>query len=895
MAGKAGTFRIDSFGAVSTLTKSNKFGTKLSLAKNIILRPWGGFRGIPIYERLWALGSTRTMAAEIALLHPPQCPVVAAAVVTFAAYANSLANDEVVRFSDTAPVGFSLATDYYVKNRTTNSLQLSATLGGHAITPSSSGSYTLIPQRFLTSTDKTVALRLYKHGKNFLLFYDVENSKCRGLFYLGDDGSHSGDVDLTSGAPSWETLAINLDNTARWNGGRFFSQLMLQNGVDTPVCVQLNRTATPGKWRKQGNNAKPATPSVSLASPSSQSNTQASWTIPASGTGSRTGGVALTFVAHSTNFPGAAGNTKIYVRITYASYATAITSTLTGSGTTASPYHYTITTGAGASNNSNDAIKAFVNTDTKVISILSCQSAANATADTQSWALTALSGGAGTGVSTGWSNRTVSVYARYWDEGQENLGYEGISSDKSNVVIIDALSANDIVVSIVKSPYAGTDGRFTAIRLYLQFGEDTNAIWQLVDPDNPIDNTTAGTATVRIGSETLFGQTMYVDQHQILPTNHIVQVNGQMWHGGDPSNPERLYPSKPATEDELAPEGANVDAYEILQATGGVGGNRITALYSDNFRLHAHTRGGVSLIDPANPTSQQQPPSLAGAINASAITPWTGSDIYYLGSDLQLYQFNGSRYGKRDVEFASAEAALYVMERVDKTAIANHPERVFMFPDVGGQMLWFFVPARDGTLKGFAYDFLARGIVGEFDYPKIYAATRMEPDRPEFVFADEDGNLFVWDTSDQPDHGDAFAAASPFTEYASPDTAPTGDAGFGHVTWAGKDYRRAYIAELETGMLDLGKDSVRKQWIALIWGTIARSRAKVEVTITLKSGQTITRMYGDVGSIGNQGSHKIMFSALATAIKIKLRILSAEQLPWAVREMSVDYRTGAGV
>jgi hypothetical protein len=92
---------------------------------------------------------------------------------------------------------------------------------------------------------------------------------------------------------------------------------------------------------------------------------------------------------------------------------------------------------------------------------------------------------------------------------------------------------------------------------------------------------------------------------------------------------------------------------------------------------------------------------------------------------------------------------------------------VFVFPNVTDQHLYMSLPALDGTLKMFAYDFLKGGIVGEFDYPKIYAAAQMEPDRPEIIFADEDGNLMVWDTSTQADRGDVLATSAACGEASS--------------------------------------------------------------------------------------------------------------------------------
>lgn len=909
MAGDIKIIPLRQFGGISSLQETTHFGEKLSRAKNLLLRPWGGFKGIPFYERLWGIGSSATVQSTLLALRPPAATSQSANVNTtdntLTVYSHWMLTNERVRLAttNTLPAPLETGTDYYVRdiNTTTGTLKLSATSGGAEInlTTQGTGTITITPQRVLNTSDKTIAVRVSRQGKSFLFFQNLTNQKCRGLFYLGDDGSFSGDYDFTAGTPSYEVLALRLDDTARWQGSYFHGQWMLGNGVDKRVCVQLSRTHTPGKWRQAGNNDRPSAPVISLTAPSTSGNVQASWTIPAGGgAGQRAGAATLTFTANADNFPGSAGNSRIQVRITYNSSAVVLSSSLSGNGTISSPYLYTLTTAPNAAHNSNNAIVAFVNSDTKVMSILTAStSASDNTADTNSWAYTALSGGTGTGNSEGFGNRTVSVYARFWDAGTNNLGYEGISSDKSNTIVIPANAANDISVVVTKNPAAG-GGRFQYIRVYLQFGEDEEATWQLVDPDNPIDNTTSGTATITIGSETEMGQEMYADQHQPLEGTHIVQCNRQMWLGGTTDFPDRLYPSKPAVDDEKAPEGANVDAYELLQSLGASGGEVVTAMYSDNYRLHVHTARGVNFIDPDNPDNQQQPPLLAGAINASALAPWTGSQIFYLGADLQLYEFNGTRYGKRDADFAANEAGIYIRERVDATAVGQRPERVFMFADPHGQLLWYWLPGTDGELTGFAYDFLAKGIVGEFDHPKIYAAARMEPERPETVFADEDGNLFVWDSTVQNDHGDSFPVVDAFTEYTTPDTPPVGQSGYGAETWiqTGKDYRQAYIAEMETGMMDFGAPAVRKQFLGLVWTSLPGSRALVECTITTKGGQTITRYYGDLGThTSGRQSHKIVFNCFDTALKVKMRILSAEQKPWVIRDLSVQYKPASGV
>lgn len=979
------SFTISKLGPVATLTESTHIGQQLQVAKNLLLRPTGAFKGVPKFERLWALGAAATMATTIRAIPAP---------------------------------------------------------GGGT----------------LGNSHNTVALKVSRQGKSFLLFYNLPADECRGLFYLGDDGSYTaGAYDFEATGATWTVLATDLDDAARWYGAPTYGQWFLQNGVDDPVCVQLARTAkAPGIWRKAGSNVAPGKPTVSLLTPSKDGNTQATYVIPASGAGSRTGGVALTFTANPDNFPGVNGNSRIFVAILQDPYAVVITSKLTGSGTVADPYHYTLNTGPSAAASSNTALATFVNQDSKALSILSASTASpDATADTQSWAMTALANGAGTGTSDGFSNRTVTVYARYFDAGVNGLGYEGINSPLSDEIIIDATSQNDICVKVPVNATAES-GRFDSVRLYLQFGEDAEKDWYLVDPENPVPNgavvehapitfvdgtpktilsvnvssnvvridghgfengqtivfettgtimggitagapvfvinatlntfkvsatlggsainiTTAGTGTrtaarhsfyfteaahpyangdvVRvsaisaslstyfaidtdyhiveattdtfalaataggqaigipvyiggsptpsltvsvttksyvIGSNTPFGDVMYAEQNRPLPHKYAVITNGQTWRGATTTYAERLYPSKPANDYELAPEGCNLAAYEIARGVNDSSSAKITALYSDGYRLHFHTPQSVGIVDPANPESQQFPPMSAGALNGSTLVTWTSGKLFYLGSDLGLYQFDGQRYGKRQADLMTTGVAAYIRDHTDATAIGRNPDRVFLFADVPNQFIWFWLPGPTHPV-GFAFDFAAGGLTGPFDVPRAYAACRMEPERPEIIFADEDGNLFVWDTSDQDDHGDTLPTQTAFTAHDSPDTAPVGQAGWDVVTWEGSDYRQAVITELETGFFDLGKPDLMKRWTGLTFSSLPNSRALVRVTVYGKNtGSICSRLYGDIGQ--NQTalcSHKLLFNRLDTAIKLKIQLLAAEQKTWTLRDMTL--------
>lgn len=421
-------FPIRNLKPVVANVDSTEIGNAVTKAQNAMFRPMGAVKGCPTLRKLWGFGASQTPFATFdALTHP-------------------------------------------------------------------SGSGTI------GAADKTIAVRIYLQGKNFLMFFNmytgsvVENGITyavtpgeRGTFYLGDDATYSGDFDPTAaGPPLFEVLAYGLAAHARWYGNFSFGQIEAQNGVDDALAIQLGRTYTPGKLRKRGSNAIPGTPTISAIEPETASNTQAKRTV----TG-RAGSVDLVFTANSDNFVGIYGNSRIKVRIVYAGAYSAgpITSTITGDGSIGSPYIYTLNTTDTAS--SNNAIIAFVAADSKAIPILSA-SGANATADTFTDASPVfLSGGLGVGESIGLSNEVVTVYARYWDGGYNNCGYEGPSSLLSNEIVLDGTTNKDIAIQVDIDPTA-EGGRFShanaGIRVYKQTSSSPTTVYNLFNPDTPLAN-----------------------------------------------------------------------------------------------------------------------------------------------------------------------------------------------------------------------------------------------------------------------------------------------------------------------------------------------------------------------------------------------------------------------
>lgn len=912
MAKPTRSFPIQGFQPIDGLKESTQLGGKLLQAKNVVLRPLGGFKGVPKYERLWGTGVSETMQA----FYRRQ---------TFSGFPSGVGYDNAAR-----------------------------------------------------TANKTCAFLVKRQGKNSLVFYDLVSSECRGMFYLGDDGTYtSGEYDFTAGTPTVTVLAVGLDSHARWYGQRFFKAIYLGNGVDDNVIAQLGRSATPGIWRKAASNIAPSAPVISLVTPAASGNVQAYWTIPAA---SRTGNADLTFTAKVGLFPGLAGNNKIRVRIANNADGAALRSSLTGQGTGADPYYYTLVAGSTSANSSNTAVVNYVNADSRVTAILAAStSAPDATADLGTYGPTDLENGTGTGNSAGYSNRTITFYARYWDPGAENFGYEGVSSAISNTLIIPNTANNDIRV-LVPVDSTAEGGRFGFLRLYMQFGESPDAVWLLINPDDPVPNgltgtfarvgstnavqvtgtgwsandvvrltttgtlpgglslatdyylqssnpglnqwtlaavldgtatvlTDAGTGThtltltkkcVQVGTQTPFlpaadGGEMFADQNRPLPHTLHAYSNEQVWRAGVSDFPERIYASKPGTSDEVVPEGCNLDDLSfitVLNQSNAGGTNKMTGLIASQNRIDCHYPTGITMFDPTETDQRNFTATGAGAINPTAVCTWEGKGQFFLGGDMQLRSQSVEQTGAgfaaavANSQFAALTAAQFMRSQVALPELARNPQRVFLFPNVTDQHLYMSLPGLDGSLKMFGYDFLTNGIVGPFDYPKVYAAALMEPDRPEILFADEAGNLFVWDTANQNDHGDTFGTVSAFTPHSTGTPMPAQYNGYGYVDFNGSRYYQAYTSTLETGYLDLDGMDSRKAVTALLFRVVLGSRALVTATVTALGGETMTVSFSEAEFYG-EVEHRInLFLGRTTSVKIKFEIVGAEQKAWVIRDLT---------
>lgn len=983
------TYPLRRFGTLVATADTVDVGTGgLLTATNALLRPTGAVKCPLFYERLWLLGEDRAAATVTSIDTTAD---------TIGKTAHGLVLYTVLRFASTGtlPAPLVANTDYYLSEVTSaNAFKVSATNGGSSINLTTAGTGTITYTATITiqalyrsltfsgfasgvgntsgnrATNKTIAVRHWRQGKHFVALYDLVNDKGRGVFYMGDDGTHTGSYGFTSGTPTNEVLAVGLDSDAMWFGSRIAGLLMIQNGVDDPVAVQLDRTKTPGKWRKCASNAAPAQATVSLVSPANDTNRQADLVIPgnttftaadfandrlqvdgkalvdflpftASSGGTLPAGMApattyyirdaiYNATSNSTTFKisatvggtviplidagsgnhtltsragaadliftitegfkgGAAGNSVFTVRIVATAYTKAISSTLSGAGTTTNPYIYTISCGNYAGASSTDAIVSFVNNDGKVIPLIEAsKSASDSTNDTGNFDLT-IQNGAGSGVSQGFTNKTVSVYLRYFDTGTSNYGYEGPSSDLSAEAYITETAHNDILVTITTDPTA-EGGRFDKIRVYLQFDEGAAAFWSLMGDVN----NTAGTKTLQIGTNTEIGQALSeYDQRRPLPHKAIVAASSRTWRGGLLSSglEDRLYISKEATTDERAPEGVGLEGYQVIDVPDATIPIKVKALYSDLFRLHVHSNAGIMILDPSNiATAPQKPAVNVGAINPSCFGYGPNNAIFYVGSDVQIYNFDGARYGRRNVKGAAKEAEAIIRQVANLDTVGQNSDLITSFQDKNG-LIWWFFPDADGVIKGMSLDIEQSGIVGPFDWPRAVSSCQMEPVRPEILIQDVSGQLFIYDVTAQNDTGADLPAASTFSPISTSILPTAGSAGYGYIDYNGVRYLRAAWTVLETGHIDLGAPTKIKAFNGVSFRPVANSRGIVVATFTgMTYGQTVTRSFGEMGTFADAGPKKILLSLADSAVKMKLEILSAQNLPWVIRDASLLYR-----
>ncbi|MEZ5386463.1 MAG: hypothetical protein R3F13_13205 [Prosthecobacter sp.] len=913
------TYPIRSFRPVSVLQDTTDKGTDLEQAQNVLLRPAGGWSGPPVYANLWAIGVSETVQTTIRALEYSSTPIgdtegrrttnktvaiqIARQGKNFLLFYDLTADEEracrgffylgddgtytagAYAFTTGTPTYTVLAVGLNAASRWYGYLNQGAWFLGNGI-----------DDNVIVQLGRTATPGIWrKSGTNVVpatpvlaLTAPSTNANVQASFHLPKQTTftvNTGTDQLTCTGQIVDSQKLGIASTGTLPSG------LISVGTVYAVNASYNRSTNISTFQVALTLLGSAVDITDTGS-----GTHSLWNYTGSATPQAE---SLTFTLATNFLKGSYGNMCVTLATTTGS-GTGISSTLSGAGTTLDPYIYTLTLPPTDADASVDAVHAFVSADSKILGILSVAKSGSDTATRIDITGSGfLQDGSGTGISEGFSSRTVTIYARYWDPGHDGHGYEGPSSVISNEVIIPNTANNDLSITITPDPTAD-GGRFPYIRFYMQFGEGVEAVWKLITPDSPTANT-SGDKTITVGTDTEFGDdAMFANQNRPLPHKWTAFTAEQTFRAGLIDYPDRLYASKIATADEIAPEGCSLLAtdYETVNIPGTPAGSRqVTALLAPEQRLEIHTVSGLVLLDPTDLSQRVYPQSTAGAINGSAVTLYEGKEMYYWAADLQLRSMNVQRPNDfastvATSNFAAMGALHYLRQHLDPDTVLRSPDRVFVFPDSVSQHIWMFAPGRtDGELLGFAYDLLNKGMVGPFTYPKVYAAARMEPGRPEFAFADEAGRLFIWDTSDQMDSdGNAFGTQSAFTPYSTGTAMPAAYNGYGYVDYdhdqdgTASRFYQATECILETGMIDFNNPARRKAFMAAVWRTIADSRAFVEVTFTNMDGETETFVYGDVN---DATACRASLMLPGTACRVKLRIIGAEMKKWAMRDLSV--------
>ena len=984
------TLPLPAFQPIDGLKESTQVGLSLLEARNILLRPAGGFKGPPTYQRLWGIGSAATIYATLTALG-----------------LTDASNTVALRV---ARQGKNFLFFYNMPARQCRGLFYMGddgtyTSGAYDFTASSGLAWEIL------ATDLDDTARWYGSkmgGKALYLGNGVDDNVVVQLGRSATPGKWR--KAASNAAPSAPIIALiapensaNIAASALLFPGAPLTFTVVDFGAANTLSVSTllsdgtylttaestgtlpgGINAFQGYWAYDcvyNRSTNSTVFKLSSTDPALSSATPVDITDAGTGThvffgaGSWVGATqSLTLTVNADWLAGSAGNNVFKAKIE-ATFNDTLSSTLTGTGTTADPYYYLLSTPAAGS--SIDALVSFINADSKVITFITASKSGNDALLLASSGTVLLANGSGTGVSTGYTNRTVTFYQRFWDPGTDGYGYEGVSSPISNELVIAADANNDIRVWCPVNA-AAEDGRFGYIRLYMQFEEAPDAVWLLINPDSPVPNgltgaftryastneitlagsgwaandivqvattgtlptgltaltnyylgtgtaagrwylslTPDGTAVtisdagsgthmatlqskcVQIGTQTPFlpadeGGLMFDNQNRPLPHTLHAFTNDQVWRGGVTAYPERLYVSKPSTADEVAPEGVSLNELAFVNAINqsqAGGTNKLTALVASQNRLDCHYPGGVSMRDPANPDEVNFTVTGAGAINQTAVAVWEQKGVFILGGDLQLRMQSVEQTGAgfaaavASSEFAALAGARYLRDRVDLAELARKPQRVFVFPNVADQHLYMSLPALDGTLKMFAYDFLNGGLVGEFDYPKIYAAAQMEPDRPEIIFSDESGNLMVWDTSAQADRGDVLATSNAWTANSTGSAPPDQYAGWGYVDVGSARYYQAITSVLKTGFFDLGSPAQRKALVGILFRCVKNSRARVSVTLRTLD-QAETTITAEPAQTYARVEHRLnRMLGRSTSLQLEFRIVGAEQAPWIIRDV----------
>lgn len=782
------------------------------------------------------------------------------------------------------------------------------------------------------SFNETMVLKVVANTMTVLVAVEVVGGNLNGLgaFFIGDTSGKTpvssaagidfldtvlADINTPYGAtatPVVTLLKANLEPGKRVYFSRIYDEIWIGNGVDPNLIY----TPSTGQLRESGTSSVPSKPLVgSVASLPAASAVQPKVTVITAGTTSvtvgttttTTGTSTLTFTADPINFAGTAGH-NISVRLISAGTSTAIASARTGAGTAISPFVYTLTLGTAAAQSSANAIAAFVGGDYNATGVLTATVTGNGPDANPSLSLvqTALSGGADQ-VTVG--GHPLGVIYRFattlFDPGPagKGLGYEGPVGELSEEVIGDG--SNDFIVTVAQK--TGVDARFTHQNIWIReyLGEAYPS-----DPNGPflwrkIRTVTNANGTYRITKDftTLETSADAPSQVRVPPCTMFEFAGNRIWSSGNAAEPYRVYLSKLATETERVPEGYAVKSYIDIEGKKEEPSRpRVTALRKLESRIQVHTDRSITIIE-SDSLRRIVSRSDVGALNSSCLASWSRPNIPYLGADGIMYELNNTQYYRSGS--LTPKAWPVMKEKLITKSLANNPDQATIIADNTNELIVICAPVNAGimsqSLGCFILDTQSGALTGPCVAPGFVAANPTGALDGRFVGIGPSGYLYVLNLGAL--HSiENFYNSGPITKHLVFDSFSDADKGMpvvqvdsqGFVSYSGLyQYRRAYLAVIETQLIDLQTPNERKGFYSLEWSSVPASRCILKITMTTDDAQTKVI---DMGEIGGKERYKVAFMASGNAIRIKLEAIVADDKPFVIRDLTLGYelQTNAG-
>jgi hypothetical protein len=624
------------------------------------------------------------------------------------------------------------------------------------------------------------------------------------------------------------------------------------------------------------------------------------------GTSTTIGTSTLTFTADSINFSGAAGN-NIAVRIIASGTSQAIASTRTGAGTTLSPFVYTLTLGTTAAQSSGNAIVSFVASDYNATGVITAAVASQATEANPSLALTqtSLAGGVDGSPTGGHPTTMRCVFAcTLSDPGPagKGLGYEGPISPSSAEVA--GTGSNDFLITVKAKT---SDARFTKQNIWMiQYAGPAYPI----NPDGPfiwrkILTVNNANATYRIKKD--FETLEVLDEapkQGRTPACTMFEVAGdKVWSSGNAAEPYRIWLSKTATETERVPEGCDITSYIDIEGKKEEPSRpRVTALRKLEGRVQVHTDRSVTMVE-ADSLRRIVSRSDVGALNSSCLASWSRPNIPYLGADGILYELNNTQYYRSDS--LTPKAWPVMKEKLITKTLANNPDQATLIADNTNELILVCAPVNAGIMSQglgcFILDTQSGALTGPCVAPGFIAANPTGALDGRFVGIGPGGYLYVLNLGTL-HRIDNLLSSGTITKYFAFDAFSNADKGMpyvqvdsqGFVNYSGLyQYRRAYLAVVETQLIDFQTPNDRKGFYTLEWSSVPASRCILKITLTTDDAQTKVI---DMGEIAGKERYKVAFMLSGNAIRIKIEAIVADDKPFVIRDLTLGYelQTNAG-